>query len=417
MPPSPARRRRLLVLAGAAVLVLAGAAAGAYFAFVKAPGDVSNPEVTFSTEADPPPPPPKPKPRARRPQLAALRFHRAAHAGPARGAGHAAAAVPPPLEGPGRGAAGIPARPRRQPALPAQRRREAAVRSTSAPGGSSGVDRSGHLAASDPGGGRRDRLRDRAGAHEGRPRPDHRRPGPHRRHRLVQGPQEPVGVLSPRCGRPRVLRDRGRHALRAGRRDGPRALALRGIRRGEGRPGVLGRVSVLRRLRWTGARGPRHRRQAPLVDRAATAARSAARARSTRRRPSGTAASTSATPTAGCTRSPRRSGKLAWATRTGGYVYASPVAATVPGLGPTVFAGSYDGSLYAFDARSGAVRWSQGVGGRISGGATLIGSVVYVAELGNRRTHGLRRPDRQARSSRSETAASIRSSATVAGSS
>lgn len=85
----------------------------------------------------------------------------------------------------------------------------------------------------------------------------------------------------------------------------------------------------------------------------------------------------------------QRDGELAWATRTGNYVYAAPVVANVPGLGPTAFAGSYDGSFYAFDAQSGSVRWSYDAGGRISGGGTLVGNVVYFAELGNRRTIGL----------------------------
>ena len=53
---------------------------------------------------------------------------------------------------------------------------------------------------------------------------------------------------------------------------------------------------------------------------------------------------------------------------TGAYVYASPAVASTPGLGPTVYIGSYDGRFYAFDARSGAVRWKRGAGGKISGG-------------------------------------------------
>lgn len=85
----------------------------------------------------------------------------------------------------------------------------------------------------------------------------------------------------------------------------------------------------------------------------------------------------------------QRDGELAWATRTGNYVYAAPVVADVAGLGPTAFAGSYDGTFYAFDAQSGSVRWSFDAGGRISGGGTLVGDVVYFAELGNRRTIGL----------------------------
>jgi outer membrane protein assembly factor BamB len=75
------------------------------------------------------------------------------------------------------------------------------------------------------------------------------------------------------------------------------------------------------------------------------------------------------------------SGKLAWATSTGAYVYASPAVAVTPGLGPTVYAGSYDGSFYAFDARSGAVRWRFSAGTKISGSATIVGNVVYFSVL------------------------------------
>jgi outer membrane protein assembly factor BamB len=83
------------------------------------------------------------------------------------------------------------------------------------------------------------------------------------------------------------------------------------------------------------------------------------------------------------------SGKLAWATSTGAYVYASPAVAVTPGLGPTVYIGSYDGSFYAFDARSGAKRWSYGTGNRISGSATIVRNVVYFSNLGANDTFGL----------------------------
>lgn len=83
------------------------------------------------------------------------------------------------------------------------------------------------------------------------------------------------------------------------------------------------------------------------------------------------------------------SGKLAWATGTGSYVYASPAVATTPGLGPTVYIGSYDGNFYAFDARSGAKRWSFRSGAKISGSATIVGNVVYFSNLGATITEGL----------------------------
>jgi outer membrane protein assembly factor BamB len=83
------------------------------------------------------------------------------------------------------------------------------------------------------------------------------------------------------------------------------------------------------------------------------------------------------------------SGRLAWRTGTGAYVYASPAVADVSGLGPTVYEGSYDGNFYAFDARSGAVRWRHYDGRRISGSATIVGGTVYNSDLGARTTSGL----------------------------
>jgi outer membrane protein assembly factor BamB len=82
-------------------------------------------------------------------------------------------------------------------------------------------------------------------------------------------------------------------------------------------------------------------------------------------------------------------GQLAWATSTGAYVYSSPAVSDTPGLGPTVYIGSYDGAFYAFDARSGSVRWRHAAGGRISGSPTIVGDVVYYANLGDKTTSGL----------------------------
>ncbi|MCX6390066.1 MAG: PQQ-like beta-propeller repeat protein [Solirubrobacterales bacterium] len=87
------------------------------------------------------------------------------------------------------------------------------------------------------------------------------------------------------------------------------------------------------------------------------------------------------------------SGDLAWARQTGAYVYSSPAIALVPKLGPTVFAGSYDGNFYAYDAKSGSTRWSFDAGGKISGGATVIGDLVWFADLGNTRNLALRTSD------------------------
>ena len=84
-----------------------------------------------------------------------------------------------------------------------------------------------------------------------------------------------------------------------------------------------------------------------------------------------------------------RTGQLAWATGTGAYVYGSAAVENTPGLGPTVYVGSYDGHMYAFDARSGAVRWSHNAGAKISGAATIVGSVLYFSVLGAHNTQGI----------------------------
>ena len=60
-----------------------------------------------------------------------------------------------------------------------------------------------------------------------------------------------------------------------------------------------------------------------------------------------------------------------------------------PRLGPTLYVGSYDGNFYAFNARSGAIRWRHPAGGRISGSSTVIGNVVYYSDLGSKTTTGL----------------------------
>jgi outer membrane protein assembly factor BamB len=85
----------------------------------------------------------------------------------------------------------------------------------------------------------------------------------------------------------------------------------------------------------------------------------------------------------------QESGKLAWRRGTGSYVYASPAVAQVPGGKPTVYFGSYDGTFYALDARSGATRWTFRDGGKISGAATVVGSIVYYSNWGKRNTTAL----------------------------
>jgi outer membrane protein assembly factor BamB len=82
-------------------------------------------------------------------------------------------------------------------------------------------------------------------------------------------------------------------------------------------------------------------------------------------------------------------GRLDWAVQTGSYVYASPAVTNAPGLGPTIYLGSYSGTFYAINARSGHISWSFDAHGRISGSATIVGKIVYFADLGQHRTYGL----------------------------
>jgi outer membrane protein assembly factor BamB len=82
-------------------------------------------------------------------------------------------------------------------------------------------------------------------------------------------------------------------------------------------------------------------------------------------------------------------GRLDWAVQTGAYVYASPAVTNTPGLGPTIYLGSYNGNFYAINARSGHISWHFNAHGRISGSATIVGRIVYFADLGQHRTYGL----------------------------
>ena len=83
-------------------------------------------------------------------------------------------------------------------------------------------------------------------------------------------------------------------------------------------------------------------------------------------------------------------GELAWSHSTGDYVYAGAGGRrhrrTRP---PTVYFGSYDGNFYALDAaqrRRALV--SQTPAARSSAPASLIGNIVYVANLDTTETDG-----------------------------
>jgi outer membrane protein assembly factor BamB len=82
-------------------------------------------------------------------------------------------------------------------------------------------------------------------------------------------------------------------------------------------------------------------------------------------------------------------GDVIWSHTIGGEVYAGTAAADTPNSPPTVYFGTYGGtSFYALDARNGNERWSADVGGSVIGAASVIGNIVYVANLGTTETDG-----------------------------
>lgn len=81
-----------------------------------------------------------------------------------------------------------------------------------------------------------------------------------------------------------------------------------------------------------------------------------------------------------------RGGALAWRTGTGSYVYSSAAVASISGIGPTVYVGSYDARVYAIDAQNGRVRWSRPAEGRISGGLQLVGDLLFYSTLNSHTT-------------------------------
>ena len=85
----------------------------------------------------------------------------------------------------------------------------------------------------------------------------------------------------------------------------------------------------------------------------------------------------------------KTSGRLLWDTTTSAYVYSSAAVANVPGLGPTVYVGSYDGDFYALNAFTGGVRWRHASGSPISGSGTIIGHIIYYSLLRVKDTLGL----------------------------
>jgi outer membrane protein assembly factor BamB len=87
----------------------------------------------------------------------------------------------------------------------------------------------------------------------------------------------------------------------------------------------------------------------------------------------------------------KETGDLAWSRTAGGELYSGVVAADTPDTDPTVYFGSFGGSrFYALDARSGDERWSVDAGGPVIGAASLVGEIVYFANLDTTTTTGVR---------------------------
>jgi outer membrane protein assembly factor BamB len=85
----------------------------------------------------------------------------------------------------------------------------------------------------------------------------------------------------------------------------------------------------------------------------------------------------------------KENGSVAWSHTIGGEVYAGAAAADTPNSPPSVYFGTYGGSsFFALDARTGNERWSVDVGGSVIGAASIVGNIVYVANLNTTETDG-----------------------------
>ncbi len=73
-------------------------------------------------------------------------------------------------------------------------------------------------------------------------------------------------------------------------------------------------------------------------------------------------------------------GEIAWTHSTGAEVYPGPVVADVAGAPPAVYIGSADGNAYALNAQTGGVLWQRSLGAQITGSGVLIGETVYFSK-------------------------------------
>ncbi len=84
----------------------------------------------------------------------------------------------------------------------------------------------------------------------------------------------------------------------------------------------------------------------------------------------------------------RQTGAIAWTFSAGDFVYSGVAAADGPKTKPAVYFGSHDRSAYAVDAQSGKLIWKAAPGGQVSGPATVVGDVVYVSTFSGDATVG-----------------------------
>ena len=326
--------------------------------------------------------------------LADLRLHARPPALPAA-QGPAASAVRRGLALLGQRAARVPARDRRQAAVPAQRQRQAVLHRQAhgqgalAPEARRARRRVARLR-------RRQGLRRAAAARRRRAAA----PRPAGSSRSTASPARSSGAASSRAAA-----SPPRSSPTAGSTSAPRTARSTRWTRATGRArwrfqaggAVKGGLALADGKLYFGDYGGRVyairavRRPQGLGRRRAPRARSGSGpATSTRRPPSPTAASTSATPTAASTRSTaRRAASSPGATAPAATSTPHPPSRRSPAAArSSTRARTTAASTRSTRARAGSV-WSRGGNGKISGGATVIGDIVYYADLGKRLTVGL----------------------------
>ncbi len=72
-------------------------------------------------------------------------------------------------------------------------------------------------------------------------------------------------------------------------------------------------------------------------------------------------------------------GAVKWSFTTGGQVRSAPAV-----VGTSVFVGSADGNMYALDAATGASKWTKYLGGNITAAPLVVNGIVYIGSRGGR---------------------------------